>query len=143
MKAQRKVEFRKHTPCGVTLDGFEVFGIALRGHRDRQITDAEARAIEVVAATATGKGYHYGPFQTDMGDHEIEVDGRCYEAYNATPLPEPVKRAFASALSGVIAWMRAERVSVNMVESWGRSYVRRLLRATKRIEANEGRMVRL
>ena len=55
----------------------------------------------------------------DQGEHEIEIDGRAYDAHPSTPLPRPVKAAFDAALSGVCAWMTADGVSVALTEEWG------------------------
>ena len=60
----------------------------------------------------------HGPYD----GHSIEIGGRVYATLDShpAPLPDPVRRAFWSALGTVSAWMVQSGVSIDRVLTWGK-----------------------
>ena len=95
------------TPRGVPCDG-------------RSSVVLSTRFEGVTYRAETISAWLYEPMcWPDVADHEIEIDGRTYDAQINTPLPRPVKLAFDAALSGIGAWMAAWGVTAEMADEWG------------------------
>jgi hypothetical protein len=89
-------------------------------HIGRSSVVLSTRFEGVTYRAETLSGWLYEPMcWPDVADHEIEIDGRTYDAQLGTALPRPVKAAFDAALSGVGAWMASEGVTAEMADEWG------------------------